>query len=82
MTPDEIVLVGALAGLALAITLVDLLLSAVRHRRTVRGRSLQRLGSSENDEAIAAARSRRIMRRLSAIEDASADPTPPASPVS
>ncbi len=79
MTQTEIFMVAGLAGLAVTITLVDLVLSFVRHRRSARVRVFStRIQRSVQDEAAAAARSEWIRRRLSAIQSASHDvPTPP-----
>lgn len=72
MTEQEILLVAGLAGLALSLTLVDLLLSLVRH---LRGRSAARAsgqgaGIVPGEEVGVAAGGRTITRRLAAIEAA------------
>lgn len=80
MTQDDILLVCGLAGLAVAVTLIDLLLSAIRHRRTVRVRAYSaRLQVASKVEEDAAPRTDWINRRLTAIEKASND-SPSATP--
>ena len=82
MTQTEILMVAGMAGLAVTITLVDLVLSFVRHRRSTRVHFYStRIERSVQDEAAAAARSEWIRRRLSAIQSASND-VPTAPPVS
>lgn len=79
MTEQEVLLVVGLASLALAITLGDLLLSLVRHRRRA---ALLRApspaaGAGPGEEAEAAARRESIRRRLAAIEAGSGQATSP-----
>lgn len=71
MTQQEIQLVAALAGLALAITLGDLILSLIRHRlRVSRARRLQtEKGDPMVDDSAAAGEA--MVRRLLAMEAAS-----------
>lgn len=69
MTQNDLLLAAGSAGLALAITLVDLVLSVIRHRRASRIRSLNsRLDRSPGDEAADIARREWIRRRIAAIE--------------
>lgn len=74
MAPTEILLVCILAGLAIAITLTDLVLCMLRHRRTARVRFYSsRLERAPHDEAVATVRREWIKRRLAAIQNASTD---------
>lgn len=82
MTQDDILLVCGLAGLAVVITLFDLLLSFVRHRRSARVRAFKdRLQVAVKEETDVAPRTDWINRRLTAIEKASSDaPSQPPAP--
>jgi hypothetical protein len=70
VTYQDVLLVAGLAGLALAITLVDLTLSLMRHwRRSTRARKLrQEKGGLLHEDPAGAAR---LGRRLLDIEAAS-----------
>ncbi len=75
MTQNDIFLVAGMAGAAVLIVLVDLVLSLVRHRRRSRVRSdNSRIDSAPPDEAAIAAKSEWIHRRLTAIQNASNGP--------
>lgn len=72
MTQDEIYLVAGMAGAAVLIVVIDLIVSLVRHRRLARARLLKsRLELTPKDEKAVAAKSEWIRRRLTAIENAS-----------
>ncbi len=72
MTQNDIFLVAGLAGTAVLIVLVDLVVSLVRRRRLSRTRPYKsRLESDPSDEAAIAAKSEWIHRRLTAIQNAS-----------
>lgn len=74
MTEQEILLVAGLAGLAVAITLGDLTLSAVRHwRRAALARGLRWEKGDFPKENGAEAGEESIDRRLLAIEAAGSD---------
>ncbi len=74
MTTQDLLLVAAMAGLAVAITLADLILSLRRHSRRVAGPRKALPGSFPVlDEAAAAARRESIRRRLAAIQSARGD---------
>ncbi len=75
MTEQEIQLVVALAGLAVAITLVDLLLSMMRHRRRVAAASRAlRDGASLAQENRSDPAAESMSRRLGAIEASESKP--------
>jgi hypothetical protein len=77
LTQDEITLVAGLAGAAIVLTLLDLLLSLIRHRRLARVRSYStRLDPAPQDETAAVVKSEWIRRRLSAIQNAGTADTP------
>ncbi|MCL4532338.1 MAG: hypothetical protein M1582_03990 [Actinobacteria bacterium] len=72
MTQNDILLVAGMAGAAVLIVLIDLVLSLIRHRRRSRMRSdNSRLDRAPSDEAAIAAKSEWIHRRLTAIQNAS-----------
>lgn len=70
MTEDEILLVASLAGLAVVITLADLLLSLARHRRRSAAGASRPPSSAPIGREAAAARGEALTRRLAAIEAA------------
>ncbi len=80
MTEQEILLVVGLASLAVGITLLDLLLSMVRHRRAALSRSSSPGVTSPAVDEAEVARRESVRRRLAAIESASDQRFTPAPP--
>jgi hypothetical protein len=78
---ESVLLVAAMAGLAVGITVLDLLFSLLRHRRMARARSSSvRPDASLQTSTAEADRRVWIKSRLAAIQQAGNEASPPTEP--